>query len=70
MRAAGSGLKAAINTFFEGNPDEWLTIDDAVLKWAATRKQIQDAVANIKRDGGIVRSDNGVIETIWTQRAK
>ena len=67
MRAANTGLTAQIMDFFRENPDEWLTIDDAVLKWGATRKQIRDAASGLKQRGEIVRSEDGIIKTVWSQ---
>ena len=71
MRALGSGLRPQIEAFFRDNPDEWLTLSDALIKWPGySAKQIRDACACIKRAGGIVRSDNGIIKTIWTKNAQ
>lgn len=71
MRALGSGLRPQIERFFFENPDEWLTLADALIKWPGhSAKQIRDACACIKRDGGIVRSEGGIIKTVWTQNAQ
>jgi len=60
-------LKARIENFFEANPDEWLTLADAVAKWGVTRKQVVDTVSFIKGKGGVVRTEGGIVKTVWSQ---
>ena len=69
MKHADS-LKHRMEAFFTANPDEWLTVEDCVLKWGRNRKQINDAVSFIKHAGGIVRTEHGIVKTIWTQGAQ
>jgi hypothetical protein len=65
-----TSLRAQITDFFKENPDEWLTMADACIKWERTNKQIIDTVSCIKRDGGIVRTEAGIVKSIWTQNAQ
>ena len=65
-----TSLRTQIVAFFKENPDEWLTMADACIKWERTSKQIIDTVSCIKRDGGIVRTEAGIVKSIWTQNAK
>lgn len=44
-------LRASITRFFAANPGEWLTIDDAELKFDANRRSMQEAVRRMRRLG-------------------
>jgi len=57
----GSGLQGKIAQFFSDNPDEYLTIADAVVKWNATPKQIRDTICHIRHRGMRLRVVDSVL---------
>ena len=44
-------LRASLTRFFAANPSEWLTIDDAELKFEGNRRSMQEAVRRMRRMG-------------------
>jgi hypothetical protein len=44
-------LKKRIEAWARENPFEYLTVDDAAVKFGCTPKQFRDAVANLRADG-------------------
>ncbi len=57
-------LTRRIESWARENPYEYLTVDDAALKFGCTAKQFRAAVANLRADG------RGCLETVVVWRAK
>lgn len=45
------GLRNDLLAFFKTCPDEWLTIDDAVVKFGTTRQNVLDTVCRMRKRG-------------------
>jgi len=61
MRVA---LTRRIERWARNNPNEYLTVDDAAVKFGCTPQQFRVAVANLRADG------RSVVETVTVWRAK
>jgi hypothetical protein len=53
---ARTGLKQRLVQFFTANPNEELSLDDMVVKFAANRRSLQNALSLLKEQGLVRRA--------------
>ena len=46
-----AGLRQSLIAFFQDNPDEFLTVNDAREKWATTKQNVLDTACRMRKVG-------------------
>lgn len=44
-------LRSRIKAYFTANPDEWLTITDAAVKWGVREPSVRQTMTQMRRRG-------------------